>query len=354
MANFDDFKLAIEALSGGKNTVLFDDMGMPSVMVPFAKMKASDVITGGSQNILPCFSVNGVEKSVVYMSKFANITMKDRAYSLPMRDPRVYVNFDQAVDCCRNKGAGWSLAPLSLWSAIALWSRKNGTMPRGNNNYGCDVSYPHEKGVPANYGSDGKVNRTLTGSGPATWNHNWLPDGVADMTGNINGWLAGARIVNGEIQIIPYGNVFDPEVSLSSSSTAWKAIAADGSLVEPGTAGTLKYDWVSGKITLTSGAVTSKEDASRYTEYKALGLASGLVVPEIAKLLLFYPDEPNGDYGGDGHWANMTGERLPVAGGGWSSAANAGVFRVNLSDARSTSAVGLGFWSAYVDLNSAN
>ena len=31
MPNFDDFKLAIEAMSGGKNTVLFDDMEMPSV-----------------------------------------------------------------------------------------------------------------------------------------------------------------------------------------------------------------------------------------------------------------------------------------------------------------------------------
>lgn len=39
MPNFDDFKLAIEAMTGGKNTVLFDDMGMPSVMVPFPKMK---------------------------------------------------------------------------------------------------------------------------------------------------------------------------------------------------------------------------------------------------------------------------------------------------------------------------
>ena len=35
MPNFDDFKLAVEAMTGGKNTVLFDDMGMPSVMVPF-------------------------------------------------------------------------------------------------------------------------------------------------------------------------------------------------------------------------------------------------------------------------------------------------------------------------------
>lgn len=43
MPNFDDFKLAIEAMTGGKNTVLFDDMGMPSVMVPFPKMKIAEI-----------------------------------------------------------------------------------------------------------------------------------------------------------------------------------------------------------------------------------------------------------------------------------------------------------------------
>ena len=44
MANFDDMKLAVEALSGGKNTVLFDDMGMPSIVFPFAKQKYSDLM----------------------------------------------------------------------------------------------------------------------------------------------------------------------------------------------------------------------------------------------------------------------------------------------------------------------
>ena len=63
MPNFDDFKLAIEAMSGGKNTVLFDDMEMPSVMVPFPKMMISEIMTGGSQNVQPGLSmVNGVDK----------------------------------------------------------------------------------------------------------------------------------------------------------------------------------------------------------------------------------------------------------------------------------------------------
>ena len=145
MANFDDMKLAVEALSGGKNTVLLDDRGMPSIMVAFPKFKISDVIAGGSENIHPAFSVGGAEKDVVYVSKFQNIVMNDRAYSLPFKDPKTGVNFDQSVNYCRNKGTGWGLMPDSLWSAIALWCRKNGTMPRGNNNYGSDHGYPHEK-----------------------------------------------------------------------------------------------------------------------------------------------------------------------------------------------------------------
>ena len=37
MSNFDDFKLSVEALSGGSNTVKLDDIGMPSVMFVLPK-----------------------------------------------------------------------------------------------------------------------------------------------------------------------------------------------------------------------------------------------------------------------------------------------------------------------------
>ena len=348
MPNFDDLKLSIEALSGGKNTVLFDDLGMPSVMVPFPKLKMSDLIAGGSENIHPAFSVDGVEKSVIYVSKYQNIVLNERGYSLPMRDPRASLNFDQAVAYCRNKGKGWSLTPYSLWSAIALWCRKNGTMPRGNNNYGADHAYGHEKGVPTYYES-GKIARCATGSGPNTWNHNWMPDGIADLNGNVWEWCAGMRLMNGEIQIIPYANCMAADASMGASSTLWKAIAADGTLVEPGTAGTLKYNYVSGHIQLTSGDITP-EDTWRGDTYQNMTLDSALTVPEIAKALLIYPDEPGGDYGGDGHYMNNSGERLPICGGYWNSTSNAGVFYVRLSDPRSGSDTRLGFRSAYCEL----
>lgn len=348
MPNFDDLKLSIEALSGGKNTVLFDDLGMPSVMVPFPKLKMSDLIAGGSENIHPAFSVDGVEKSVIYVSKYQNIVLNERGYSLPMRDPRASLNFDQAVTYCRNKGKGWSLTPYSLWSAIALWCRKNGTMPRGNNNYGADHAYGHEKGVPTYYES-GKIARCATGSGPNTWNHNWMPDGIADLNGNVWEWCAGMRLMNGEIQIIPYANCMAADASMGASSTLWKAIAADGTLVEPGTAGTLKYNYVSGHIQLTSGDITP-EATWRGDTYQNMTLDSALTVPEIAKALLIYPDEPGGDYGGDGHYMNNSGERLPLCGGDWRSTSSAGVFYVALHNPRSSSDTGIGFRSAYCEL----
>ncbi|MBQ6091371.1 MAG: SUMF1/EgtB/PvdO family nonheme iron enzyme [Lachnospiraceae bacterium] len=343
--NFDEIKFTIEALSGGKNTVIFDDQEMPSIMVPFNSFKYSDVITGGSSNKHHAFSVGGVEKDVLYVSKFQNIVVNNRAYSLAGKDPKVNVDFDQSLTFCRNKGRGWCLTPYALWSAIALWCRKNGTMPRGNNNYGQDHTYTLEKGTPAARDGSNNVTRVLTGSGPNTWSHNWMPDGIFDLNGNVWEWCAGMRIVDGEIQVIPYSNIFDPEVSNGADSTAWKAIMPDGSLVAPGTAGTLKYDSTF-KLVTTLTAATGSPSGS----YAAMGLQTNLNVPEIAKGLLIYPDEPNGDYGGDYHYWNVEGERLPRCGGAWDNAADAGVFLVSLNAPRSYSNGNLGFRSAYCEL----
>ena len=354
MSNFDDLKLAVEALSGGKNTVLLDDREMPSIMVLFPRFNISDVISEGSQNIHPGFSVNGAVKDM-YVSKFQNVVLNDRAYSLALKDPRTSVNFDQAVTYCRNKGNGWGLLPYSLWSAIALWCRKNGTMPRGNNNWGKDISYPHERGVPTSYESgsshNGEPARCATGSGPDTWNHNWLPDGIADLNGNVWEWCAGMRLNGAEIQVIPYANCMMADISMAAGSSEWKAIKSDGTLVTPGSADTLKWDWVSSKIQLTKGAITYTTDTGVGGQYKDMTLASGLsAAPELAKALLLYPDEPGGDYGSDYHWFNPVGERLPLCGGGWNTASGAGVFYVYLLSPRSNSNGSIGFRSAFCEL----
>lgn len=353
MANYDQFAAAVKELSGGKNVVLLDDLGLPSVYVPINKLKNSEIIKNGTENTHPAFSVNGVEKSRFLYSKYQNTIINGRAYSLAHRDPKTGVTFDAARQACEAKGTGFHIGTLAEWAAVALLTRKMGTMPHGNNNYGSDSAYPYEKGQES-YRADGKTARTFTGSGPATWGHDHTQFGIQDMKGNEWEWLGGMRMNDGEIQIIPYNNAaMGSGCDMSATSTLWKAIKSDGTVVDPGTAGTLKYDYLSSKITLISGTVTDTGDAGRSYPYASLGLETDLTVPELAKALILYPDEPGGDYGGDYRWANMARERLPFAGGDWVSASGGGVLALILSAARSYSGGNVGFRSAYVELQSA-
>lgn len=355
MTNFDDLKLAVEAMSGGKNTVILDDLGMPSIVVPFPKLKYSDVIAGGSQDVLPAFIVDGAEIDVIYQSKYQNIVINNRAYSLPMKDPAVNINFDAALSACKNKGAGWHLQTNALWAAIALWCKKNGTMPRGNNNYGSDHSAPHEKGIPTIKETSGSFRplRTATGSGPASWYHNYDLSGIADLNGNVWEWCSGMRLQNGEIQIIPNGNAMKLDSNMGATSTEWKAILPNGTLVDPGTAGTLKVDYTGAPTAgtpnfhITDALVNQQADDTPYgyKTFETLTAKSGIEIPQLLKGLGMFPVDAN--HGGDGFYFRNNGERLPLRGGGWLSTSYAGVFYVYLGNPRSYVGAYIGFRSAF-------
>ena len=128
MANFDDLQGAVAQFGAG-NKVIYDDIGMPSIMVGVPKMKYSDIITGGTEEVLPFFIVDGEEKEAIYVSKFANIVENDRAYSLGMKLPRDYITFDQAVAACKAKGNGWHLNQTGNFAVLNLLSQKIITMP---------------------------------------------------------------------------------------------------------------------------------------------------------------------------------------------------------------------------------
>ena len=123
MGNFDDLALAVASF-GGHNKVILDDLGKPSIMVGVPKMKYSDIITGGTQETLPWWVVEGVEKNVIWVSKYLNCVVNDRAYSLPMKDPKAYVNFDDALRFSRNKGEGWHLLQNGVLPPCPYGARK--------------------------------------------------------------------------------------------------------------------------------------------------------------------------------------------------------------------------------------
>ena len=158
-------------------------------------------------------------------------------------------------------------------------------------------------------------------------------------------WVAGLRIVGGEIQIIPYGNCMRIDCDMSEDSTEWKAIKPDGTFVNPGTAGTLHYDFVSGKIVI--GTSTNSTFANN-TPLSQVAAASGVSIPQIVKALGLMKDT-NDIYPATGHqlYVNTDGERLPFRGSGFLNASYGGLGALDLSDARSFVFCSVGFRSAF-------
>ena len=69
------------------------------------------------------------------------------------------------------------------------------------------------------------------------------------------------------------------------------------------------------------------------------------------KALCLYPHiENTASYNGDYFAKTMTDERLPIRGGLWYGAAVAGVFALNLSNARSRTYAAIGARPAFVNL----
>lgn len=349
MANFDDLQGAVAEFGAG-NKVIYDDIGMPSIMYGVPKMKYSDIITGGTDEVLPFWIVDGEEKNTIWVSKFPNIVESDRAYSLGMRLPKNYITFDQAVAACKNKGNGWHLNQTGIFACLNLLSQKLGTVPHGNTNYGKDYYHAYEHGIQP----QGETSRTLTGSGEPTWYHNHDTSGIADLCGNVWEWTGGLRLVDGEIQIIPYGNCMKLDCDMSAASTLWKAIMPDGTLVEPGTAGTLKIDRTSASdATLRiNTSVTTRTTDSNDTNavFKDVKAVSGVSIPKLLIALGLFPDSGVTGYGNDRFWARNNGERLPFRGSAFFNTSDSGPSALGLIYVRSYSGADVGFRSAFCEL----
>lgn len=366
---FDEMKIAIETITGGANTVLLDDIGMPSVVVALPMMRIGELYGNDDPAVHPAWIVDGEYKKVVYVSKYMNFVARNRAYSLPMRDPHVFFNFDDGVGFCLNKGRGWHLLTNAEWMALAQWSKRNGTRPHGNTDWGRYHAAPHERGIPtAMCGRE--VMRTASGSGPVTWNHNHDASGVADLVGNMFEWVGGLRLMNGEFQIIEDNTAAVYSASmLRKDSHYWRAITLTGALAAHGERDTLKVDGlVSGDSEerdhlLGSPIVRTSIDNRSYLgediqgnqgyiecQFCDLKAAEGVEIPRIAKLLGFFPDETCTRE--DGIFvARNYGERIAVRGGKAGSLDRAGLNALHFYNPRFyDGSATIGFRSAYIDL----
>ena len=329
-ADFEQYStgFAVEAISGGRQAVIRDCRGLPSVMVRIPKFYLDQVIDGAPHIPHPAFVVDGKERSEIWISKYLNVLRDGLAYSPPAQDPVIDVEFDDAMKACSDKGPGWHLMTNAEWAAIALWCRKAGKMPRGNNMDANDLTCPWEYGVKAT--EDPEEYRTLTGTGPDSWNHDGSPWGIADLNGNIWEWLDGLKLINGRIFVHENNNYGTGNIE--GCTDGWIDTGLYFDNTEPGddnqafhrVAGHPIISDTRENITYTGGDEGKLHGVS-CMPFEELEAKPGVEVPELFKYLALYPADP-GDHGRDGLLVRNYGERVGLRGGRWQWGEEAGVF----------------------------
>lgn len=325
-----------------RNTVeITDDRNLKSVMVRIPKFKISDVIEGGADVTHPAFIVDGNELEAIYISKYQNVVMNGLAYSLQNKDPQVFVTIEEARNYCRNKGKGWHLMTNDEWAAVALLSKKNNTLPRGNNNYGKDYRFENQEGILSENKPcpvEGKPFRILTGSGPVEWSHNGTTDGIYDMNGNVWEWVDGIRIVDCELQL------------KSQSDGVWCALDGGGNLCKAGARESLKYRDLNTDGTLILSVSENDEHTDKETlvsPYKTVKTNVDKVFTNKLKAMALIPE---GDrYGEDVVAVNVKGTYNAIRGGYWVNKENAGIFALGLILKDHENYFDVGFRCAYYE-----
>lgn len=356
----DEMRAAVEAASGGRQTVLYTASGQPSVMNIIPSFNLEDIDASLGTGVHPAFVVGGVQKGELFIGSYQGIVKNGELISLPGVEPSISRTHDSAVTAARANGLGWHVMSNVEYTAIALWCWKNGFMPRGNTLNGLSSDAPHETARRADGAAAGLTTgspRTLTGSGPASWRHDNTPGGISDLCGNIWEWSPGLRIVQGEIQIIANNDAALNATDLSPTSAAWKAIDGEtGALINPTFTGTIAGgDYVP---TTPKSVRYGVVGAVNYTLVRATGQSfEGMTNPgatpasaaalSVLKAYGLYPVAGVG-LGSDSVYQNSEGERLAFRGGHWGIGMNAGVFALNVGNPRSYSYSGLGIRPAFV------
>ncbi len=383
------------------NIVKYDAAGNPSIFVKFPKMKSSDLVAGLPEHTHPAFIINGVEQDYILLGKYKageNGVSGGALVSAPNIMPARSLGADQCLSRMKLAGTGITGMTVADYGFIKLLAQKNGWVPKGNTYWGqshkgatawetgktltadtvrayegwrykCLIGHTTSAelkpdiaptywerlnfigGVSRDTGVDASFQtgyRTLNGTGPLDWYLGSDPGSLADIIGSSLEQQYGYRIVDCELQILEDNNAADPNADLSATSAAWKAILPNASddgytLVAPGTAGTLHWNWTGTAIQLD----TQCDDltvGSKGQSFKTLTANAERLpyVPSIVKELGLFPTG-SGDNTEGYYYVNfVTGERFPRRGSLCGSTSAAGLGYVDANYGRGNASPGYG------------
>tara|TARA_R110001606_G_scaffold348622_1_gene498196 strand:+ start:10559 stop:12106 length:1548 start_codon:yes stop_codon:yes gene_type:complete len=347
------YRNAVEKASGGRNTMILDAQGNENIMVVIPRFNCEDVnaaiLAGTGINMQlgtgthPAFRTNGADRGEFLIGKYkASAGAGGGCSVIGGVQPRTGVNYDTAKSLSANKGANWHMSSVWEWAAIALWSLANGTVPRGNTNYGRAHDARHETALRADNGMPGSVSGvgiTYTGSGPDTWAHDHGAYGVQDLVGNISEWLDQMRLEDGRI-ITTLDN--DPNIVEEN----WHRHTAyfDSTSSSQSGAGDVGSSVLNSTITNRNGPVGNDGHDNPLMHdalFSTIAKDPSYAPNEALRRLLI---ESAGDAGLTGAlWVRNYGDRFPFRGGYWAYGSDAGLGALYLANARNVANYGIGF-----------
>ena len=376
------------------NVVKYDNDGnVAGIFVKFPKMKSSDLVSGLPEHTHPAFIINGIEKDYILLGKYKageNGVSNGALLSLPNIMPARSLGADQCLTRMKKAGTGITGMTCADYGFIKLLAQKEGWVPKGNSYWGqshkdgtawetgkaltvgtvrayngylytCLIAHTTsaelKPDIAPTYWQKGKLiggisqdnavdaahqtgYRTLNGTGPLDWFLGSDPANLCDIVGSSLEQQYGYRIYDCELQILENNNAADPDADISASSAAWKAILPNASddgytLVAPGTAGTLHWNWTGSAIQLD----TQCDDLTigpKGQSFKTLTAHATRLpyVPSIVKELGLFPTDANDNTEGYYYVNFVAGERFPRRGGACNGTSDSGLGYVHAVNER--------------------